>query len=191
MTNAKTILKVTVSLAAMFSAAAITGGCSSSKKDCCPAEDMQASDKLLAADEVSDVTRLMNVQTANGARTEATLRPYHFSHGNLNSLGREKLDSMVDGGEDSKAELVVYLDLPTSDVEKALTDARHDAVTHYLMGRGLGEDSFRLESGYNPNNTMLAASLRATETADGEASGDSSPSDGEAQSYAPSTGASK
>src|SRR5688500_1189263 len=131
MTNEKLtkILKMSVPIAAMLSA--LAGGCKS-HKECCPADDMQAGDKLMAADEQSDVERLMNVHIANGARTEATLRPYHFSHGNLNSLGREKLDLMVDGGEDSKAELVVYLDLPTSDVEKVLTDARHDAVTHHL-----------------------------------------------------------
>jgi hypothetical protein len=189
MTNEKLtrILKMSVPIAAMLSA--LAGGCKSHEER--PPEDMQPGDKLMAADEVSEVTRLMNVQVANGARTDGTLRPYHFSQGNLNSLGREKLDSMVDGGEDSKAELVVYLDLPTSDVEKALTDARHDAVTHHLMGRGLGEDSFRLESGYNPNNTMLAASLRAKETdAAGEESGESSMG-GSDQSFAPAGSGSK
>ena len=188
MTNVKTILKVSVPLAAMLSAA-LAGGCKS-HKECCPAEDMQPSDKLMAADEQSEVSRLMRVHIANGTRTEATLRPYHFSQGNLNSLGRDKLDSMADGGEDSKAELVVYLDLPTSDIEKALTDARHDAVTHYLMGLGLGEDSFRLESGYNPNSTMLAASARAPK--DDDASDETSGSDeGDDQSFAPAATGSK
>ena len=128
---------------------------------CSVAGDMEGrpADEFMAADEESAVTRLANTQIAAGARTDATLRPYHFEDGELNSLGEEKLDFLVLTCDNKTSETVVYLDVPAGDDEagKKLAQARHEAVTEYLLSQGLTEDSFRLQSGYNPSNTTSAA----------------------------------
>jgi hypothetical protein len=76
----------------------------------------------------------------------------------LNSLGREKLERIVDADDtDGEGEIVLYVDVPTADGErgKKLASARNDAVTQELMSLGLTEEQFRLESGHNPDNLML------------------------------------
>ena len=105
------------------------------------------------------MTRINQEQIAAGARTDATLRPYHFHEAELNSLGLEKLDHMVSGAPRDGA-LVVYLDVPSDGDEKALAAARRKAVTEYLSGRGMAERSFRLESGHNPRATVPVRSLQ-------------------------------
>src|SRR5687767_12614030 len=87
--------------------------------------------EFLGVDEETAVTRLVNQQIAAGARTDATLRSYHFDDGFLNSLGQEKLDFMVMSCDNKAGELVVYLDLPAGDGDagKTLAQARQDAVT--------------------------------------------------------------
>ena len=153
--------------AALALAALVVGGCHHEKAD-----EADAGDTFLEKDEVSDVVRLMDQHVAAGARTDATLRPYHFNHGVLNSLGRQKLDLMLGGLDgESDGELVVYLDVPggkdTTAPEYPLAAARQDAVTDYLMSKGLTEDMFHLESGPNPDNTFIAAN--AAPKADGAA----------------------
>src|SRR5688572_882342 len=83
------------------------GGCST-------AGDLEGrpADEFMAADEESAVTRLVNTQIAAGARTDATLRPYHFQDGALNSLGEEKLDFLFMTCDNKSGETVVYLDVP-------------------------------------------------------------------------------
>ena len=91
--------------------------------------------------------RIAEVQSASGARADATLRPFHFDAGRLNSLGEEKLDLMIQ--DDDLAEpMVIYLDLPESDASRA--DREH-AVMAYLGERGLGDDRVRLRAGTNPD----------------------------------------
>jgi len=46
--------------------------------------------------EMRDVQRIERVQEASGAREDATLEPYHFDKGEVNSLGRQKLSLMID-----------------------------------------------------------------------------------------------
>lgn len=91
--------------------------------------------------------RFAEVQSASGARADATLRPFHFDGGRLNSLGEEKLDLMLK--DDDRAEpLVVYLDLAESDAQRA---AREQAVTAYLTEQGLSDADVRLKAGTNPD----------------------------------------
>ncbi len=149
-------LKVCLPLAAMLAAAA--GGCQSGS-DADESVSRKADD-FIAPGEVSHVTRIADRQIASGVRTDATLRPYHFNEASLNSLGREKLDFMLNCDE-SDALLVVYVDAAAgdSDSEKDLTRARHESVVAYLLSRGMTDSQFRLESGYNSNNTVPVVSV--------------------------------
>src|SRR5687767_7687294 len=54
-------------------------------------------EKFREPHETTDLARINEQQIAAGARTDATLRPYHFHEAELNSLGFEKLDHMVSG----------------------------------------------------------------------------------------------
>jgi hypothetical protein len=141
---------------------ALLGGCAADveKSDDAgrPAEEFRP------VDEVSDVTRINDQQIAAGARTDATLRPYHFYEADLNSLGREKLDLMLKDGAGAGG-LVVYLDVPAAGDKRQLADARRGAVAEYLASRGLAEDSFRLERGHNPDNTFPAVPARGVKPA--------------------------
>lgn len=159
----KQILKAVIPAAAMVVLAGV-GGCTSDMPGV-PAE------QFMEPGEVTDVSRLADLQVAAGARTDATLRAYHFNHvGGLNSLGRTKLDNMLDADDtDGAGELVVYVDVSATlattgnvteadDAGKRLDAARQDAVSQHLMSRGLTEEQFRLESGHNPNATLFAVS---------------------------------
>jgi hypothetical protein len=157
-----------------------------------------AGDAFLGKDEVSNVNRLSDLQIAGGSRTDSTLRAYHFHRGSLNSLGRQKLDRMVaaneaeamDAGGDDGEAMTVYLDASsgaaaTEEVAKRLSDARHDAVTDYLMGRGLTEDMFRIELGHNPDNTFLASSAAGSAATE---AGDAAPAGGAPAAGGPPAG---
>jgi hypothetical protein len=181
--NTKPHLTAAAAAAAALLAAASfgLGGCAS-HSDTLAKNQRDAGDTFLAPDEVSEVARLNDMQIAAGSRTDSTLRAYHFRRGALNSLGRQKLDRMLAAneadatdadGEDGD-EMVVYLDVAagasaSEESAKRLSSARQDAVTDYLMSRGLTEDMFRIEMGHNPDDTFLASS--ATAKADAEAGG--------------------
>jgi len=139
-----------------------------------PAAEGRAGEDFLRDDETSAVTRIVDRQAAVGARTDATLRPYHFDHAGLNALGREKLDQVLAAGRDRDGqggELVVYLDLAGDDANTQHADARRADVTDYLAAQGLSGERFRLESGFNPHNTMSAAAAAPTDGADAAAEG--------------------
>ena len=121
-----------------------------------PHGESRGAEQFLGADETSAATRLADAQAAAGARTDATLRPYHFDHGRLNTLGRDKLDQMV-AGLPAEGELDIYLDVQ----EVAVVDnapAHNDEVESHLSSRGLERWQFRLHHGSNPDNTFSAAS---------------------------------
>jgi hypothetical protein len=146
---------------------ALAGGCGGDKASGGDSADgSRPGEAFYREGETPEVTRMNQEQIAAGARTDATLRPYHFHEAELNSLGLEKLDHMV-GGAPRTGALVVYLDVPSDGDEKALASARRKAVTEYLSGRGLAEHSFRLESGHNPRATVPVRSLqRETDVVD-------------------------
>jgi hypothetical protein len=170
--------KTKASLAAAAAASLLTaaatlglGGCSESHKATMAKNRADAGDAFLAPEEGSEVSRLNDTQMAAGARTDSTLRAYHFRRGALNSLGRQKLDRMIaaneadaaDVGGDEGEAMVVYLDAAagaaaSEETAKRLGIARQAAVTDYLMSRGLTEDMFRIQMGYNPDDTFLASS---------------------------------
>src|SRR4051812_25742266 len=65
--------------------------------------------------------KFIATQTSAGARTDATLRAYHFDCGDLNSLGQEKLDLML-RDDDACAPLVLYVDV----AQDEFSDSRQD-----------------------------------------------------------------
>ena len=91
-------------------------------------------------------------QAGNAARADATLRAYHFNDRDLNSLGEERLDSMLYRRENGAA-LVVYIDLPDNDPKTA---GRRETVIAFLKDSRLTEDQIELKSGPNPNSNSPA-----------------------------------
>ena len=128
--------------------------------------------------EVRDEQRIERVQSASGARTDATLAPYHFDKGDLNSLGRDKLSRMLDD-DDSNNPITIYLNLPDDDQFKA---ARQDSIIAYLKDQGLEEKQVSFRAGPNPATDHpaeeLITRLPKTETPLSSSSSGSSPSPG-------------
>ena len=150
----------TLSLLAM--ATLLGGGCQ--KKSSEP--ERRGAESFLGDDETSAVTRLADAQRAAGAREDATLRSYHFSRGELNSLGREQLDLMF-ADVDDQGEYVVYLDLDEAQTHGPFFNERRDAVAAYLSGAdGSSERSVSIVYGVNPNHTFLATAARPEAKAD-------------------------
>ncbi len=100
-------------------------------------------------EDARSVSRFVTAQTANAARTDATLRPYDFEGAELNSLGMQKLDLMTQA-ERGDSPLTVYLDLP----QDANQGTRREAVLVYLKDHGLKDDQIGIQAGpnLNPNN---------------------------------------
>ena len=108
----------------------------------------RGAEEFLPDHQSSAVTRIVDRQVAAGARTDATLRAYHFDHARLNALGREKVDLVLEHAGD-EGPLELYVDVSDS-------DAREAAVMDYLDGR-VAPDRVRLTAGPNPNNTFAAS----------------------------------
>src|SRR5438045_4963511 len=119
--------------------------------------------------EMRDVQRIERVQNASGAREDATLQPYHFDKGEVNSLGREKLSLMLDD-DDTNNPITIYLNLPQDDEFKA---PRQDSIIAYLKDQGLEEKQVSFKPGNNPGNYHPAAEGLANyeNTATGTATG--------------------
>jgi hypothetical protein len=112
----------------------------------------QRPEEAFFSSEPSSLTsRIFDTQAARGARSDGMLCPSHFDGPELNPLGRQKLDLMI---QDNSAALpvIVYLDLP--DADPALR-ARTQAVRSYLTQTGLSSSQFRTEAG--PNGKALHA----------------------------------
>ena len=162
--------KARVPMAMLVALTVCGAGCQSDEKD---EPTARAGETFVGDDERSAVTRIIERQVAAGAAEEATLRPYHFDHARLNSLGRQKLDLMLaDGAADSAEgdELVVYVDIAADGAHAKHADARRASVADYLtVHAGLAERQFRVESGPNPYNTMSAANAAPRDDADASA----------------------
>jgi uncharacterized membrane protein YgcG len=130
------------------------------------------------ADATHDVQRIAHVQAASGARADATLEPYHFDKGELNSLGREKLSLMLDD-DAANNPMTIYLNVPTDDEFKA---ARQDAVVAYLKEQGLEETQVSFKQGTNPDSQFQAGEtltrMDKTETGTSGSGASSSPGAG-------------
>ena len=100
--------------------------------------------------EIRDLQRLNDAQAARAAREDGTLRSYHFTGVELNTLGEDRLNLMLrDGG--AFVPLVVYLDVPSANLP-----GTRQSVVNFLRERGLREDQITLETGHNPNVTSPA-----------------------------------
>jgi hypothetical protein len=100
----------------------------------------------------TDTARIFETQAAAGARADGMLHARDFDGGAINSLGRSKLDLMIQD-EHAITPLVVYLDLPEAD---ALTKARHDSTVLFLKDRGLLDSQIEIKSGINPDSLAPA-----------------------------------
>jgi hypothetical protein len=112
-------------------------------------------EKFPADGEVRPIDRFIRAQSAAAARTDSALFAHHFdAAGDLNSLGRRKLDLMLE--DDAAPPLVVYLDLARPGADPAPADRCGDAVRAYLADRGLGGLQLEVRTGHNPADTHPA-----------------------------------
>lgn len=105
------------------------------------------------AGQTTQVQRFVRAQVQNGARTNATLYPYHFDGANLNSAGEAKLLAMIDD-DNSESPLIIYIDVPADDV---LAAKRQQAADGYLKEAGLHAEQYKFVFGTNPNQKTFAA----------------------------------
>lgn len=120
----------------------------------------------------SQTRRVLAMQTARGARIDATLHPMHFDGPALNSLGQAKLDLMMEDGAGT-GPITVYLGI-TGDDQRAAQ--RRASVERYLTDAGLEQDQFVTVAGVNPHVTHLASEslsrLKKTENPSGDEPGE-------------------
>jgi len=116
-----------------------------------------------ASGEVRDSQRVVRASAAAGARADATLQPYHFDKGELNSLGEQKLNLMLDD-DDANNPIVIYMNLPADEFKSP----RQDAVVAYLKSEGLETNQVSFKPAPNMNSGGLAQTgisrLAKTET---------------------------
>jgi hypothetical protein len=105
-----------------------------------------AAEPFFADREQSDVSHILDAQAARGARADATLYPSHFSGDNLNSLGRSKLELMLQDN-DSGLPATIYIAGPA-----ASHTARVAAVAMYLADAGFQPAQFQIGKGPNPSS---------------------------------------
>src|SRR5437868_14135648 len=79
-----------------------------------PDQSMTHGENFPPDDAVRSAQRFMQVQSASGARADATMQPWHFDGNNLNSLGEQKLDLML-ADDDANDPMVVFLNMPEND----------------------------------------------------------------------------
>jgi len=137
--NIKTKIRVALSLMTGVAFVALAAGCN---------HESSAPGSGFHSDEQAwDINQIEDAQTARAARQDATLRDYHFSADQLNSLGQERLDLMLhDGGVYTP--LVIYLDVPSDDQ----IAGRRQSVAMFLKDRGVRDDQIKLEMGANPKS---------------------------------------
>lgn len=179
MKNWKRMRKAILICGSSMIIALYSGGCFNNK-----AEKQADAHFFASCDEVRDTQRIAHVQAAAGARQDATLLPYHFDKGELNSLGRQKLSLMLDD-DASNNPIIIYINVPASDEFKA---ARQDAVVAYLKDQGLEESQISFRPGPNPDAHMPASEglSRLSKTETGGAGGSSSSAGNPSQGQAPS-----
>jgi len=113
-------------------------GCTNDQKDFFP-----------ASDSVRAAQRFAQVQSASGARNDATLQAWHFDGNSLNSLGEQKLDLML-ADDDANDPMVVYLNMTEDDQHKS---PRQDAIVAYLKEKGTSERQVQFKLGINPSTS--------------------------------------
>lgn len=124
------------------------GGCKSSEP---PKSDGSSMAEFFPKYEEHSIHNFALVQTSNGARADSMLFPLCFDGAELNVLGREQLDSMVDANPDRVT--TIYLNFPESE----MMDQRRDAVLAYMGSKGVQESNLKFVSGPNPSRMTPAA----------------------------------
>ncbi len=133
-------------LTAVPLAALVLGGCNTAGE--APGETFWSDG------DVHSIQRIADVQIARAARNDGMLYATHFSGDDLNSLGRQKVASMLQAN-DTAGPVVVYLSL--GEIDDAALNGRRASVESYLAARGLREGDWRIENGINPNSASPAA----------------------------------
>jgi hypothetical protein len=99
-------------------------------------------------------TGWFDAAAAVGRATDGTLYPQHFDGEQLNSLGKDRLSSIV-AGRAKNQRTSVYLD--TTMMRDRTQDAgRQKSIESFLIARGLSADQFAIETGPNPDNWQPA-----------------------------------
>src|SRR5947207_15347029 len=136
--------------------------------------------KFLGPDEARDVFRASDGQRCSGARADATLYPFHFDKGALNSTGQVKLDHMLDD-DDSINPMVVYVNVPQDD----LWNARVESITAHCKDRAVDPNQIKVVRGENAGNLHPASpgveALKADQALGAAAVGTSSGAPGGSQ----------
>jgi hypothetical protein len=143
----KRIVRLALSGVAVGAVIGLASGCQSKP-------DREIHGEMFPADtDIRPVDRMIEVQSAAAARSDATLTAAHFDRGAaLNSLGRAKIDLML-RDDDETVPLVIYLDMRDT---AGVTDAHRDAVRHYLADRGVADAQLELRTGPNLEYTRPA-----------------------------------
>lgn len=92
---------------------------------------------------------IMDSQASRGARHDATFYDAHFDRGQVNSLGKAKLDLMY--GSDGKFPEVIYLDV------SGRFEERRDSIIAYVAQTGIDPGVLAFEQGGNPRTANLAS----------------------------------
>lgn len=144
--NINSKIRVALSLMTGVAFVALAAGCNHESSD--PGSGFHSDDQSW------DIHQIEDAQTARAARQDATLRDYHFSADQLNSLGQERLDLMLhDGGVYTP--LVIYLDVASDDQ----IAGRRQSVAMFLKDRGVRDDQIKLEMGPNPKSISAVEPL--------------------------------
>ena len=123
--------------AAAFLAATAAAGCRS---------DYDQKGFFRPETEVRRTSTVLEAQAAQGAKHDATLRPMHFTAGELNGLGTQKLDRIAAASVPGET-VAVYLDVPT---DAAMHDRDRAAVAAHFAAMDLPERTFEVKQGTNP-----------------------------------------
>lgn len=137
-------------LLVIVTAVLLAAGCSEGNKP-----RWSVNDHFRPDDEPRSVQQIFAQQHANGARDDGMLYSVHFTGGELNSLGLQKLNTMLSGPEHGVVN--IYLKIP----QDSLYAQREASVVAQLSAKGLASNSYTLTPGENPNlGTPAAGGLR-------------------------------
>jgi hypothetical protein len=139
---------------------------------CQEAPPISHGEEFAPVGQVSQVTKIMDAQANRGARSDATLYPFHFDGRYLNALGMAKLDRMLKDQADPPVS--VWLNLPPDEQY----EARRLSVAAYLKDKGLPPDEVVFGAGGNPDTNHPAAQGLIDLPKTDEASGGTSSSGG-------------
>lgn len=141
---------------ALVLAVAVIGGCKSepTAKEPTPKEQARQSEHFPADDADRPVWRILESQTAAAAAEDGMLYAHHFQGGELNDLGRDKLDLM---SRSEMRPLVVYVNVS----DDANSAARQEAVTRFLSTTGMEADAMMVKAGPNPGPGAATAEVLA------------------------------